>query len=332
MPLLSHIPADGNPGRTLVSGNREYLFFSGYAYLGMNHVPAFTDLVKEGIDRYGVSFPSSRISNTRLTLFEEMEHLLAAITGKEASVCFASGFMAGEAARSLLSDPVVAVPGTHPAVYQGNQYFSPEAISGPAVSIIGDAVDIFRPALTDFGFLAHRPWLGVLVDDSHGIGLTGAQGEGVSCRLPVPAIISYSLSKAFNLIGGAVSCTRQEAEQLRKHPAYSTATSLSPALVYAFIQAQALYALQRSRLRANTALFIEMIQTIAGIRYEEALPIFVLPDTISEEKLAEQGILISSFAYPSQGGRKVKRVIINALHTASDLEILAGALMQAGTV
>ena len=88
------------PGRTAFEKGREYLFFSGYAYLGLQHVPRFTALVKEGIDRYGWLYPSARISNTRLDLFAQCEALLSEITGAEDTVLTSSGFF-GWQARNL---------------------------------------------------------------------------------------------------------------------------------------------------------------------------------------------------------------------------------------
>jgi 7-keto-8-aminopelargonate synthetase-like enzyme len=62
---------DATPGRTALIKGKEYLFFSGYSYLGMQQVPEFAALVKEGIDKYGWLFPSSRISNTRLKFLKK---------------------------------------------------------------------------------------------------------------------------------------------------------------------------------------------------------------------------------------------------------------------
>jgi len=67
---------DETPNRIAIINGKEYLFFSGYNYLGMNSVPEFAALVKEGTGKYGWLFPSSRISNTRLKIFEEAEELL----------------------------------------------------------------------------------------------------------------------------------------------------------------------------------------------------------------------------------------------------------------
>ncbi len=106
------------PGRTCIVEKKEFLFFSGYSYLGMNHVKEFKDLVKEGIDRYGILFPSSRISNTRLKLYEAFENRLSKITGLQDSVSFSSGYLAGKTISAILSTykNILVAPGTHPAI------------------------------------------------------------------------------------------------------------------------------------------------------------------------------------------------------------------------
>jgi 7-keto-8-aminopelargonate synthetase-like enzyme len=111
-----------NPGRTAIVNGKEHLFFSGYSYLGMNHVPGFVELVKEGIDKYGFLFPSSRISNTQLDLFNEFEAKLSAITGMEATVCFSSGFLAGRAVADMYQgEDYTCAPQTHPAICLNKQ-------------------------------------------------------------------------------------------------------------------------------------------------------------------------------------------------------------------
>jgi len=84
-----------SPGRTAFINGKEYLFFSGYSYLGMCYVPEFLSLVIEGISKYGWLFPSSRVSNTHLALYEECEALLSSIAQSEDTVFVSSGFMGG---------------------------------------------------------------------------------------------------------------------------------------------------------------------------------------------------------------------------------------------
>lgn len=111
-----------SPGRTVHYSGKEYLFFSGYSYLGMGHVPEFADLLQQGTSRWGMLHPSSRLSNTRLTILDDLEELVAQITGFEQAVSFSSGFLAGRAVADVLAnhyDHIYMAPHTHPAVQVG---------------------------------------------------------------------------------------------------------------------------------------------------------------------------------------------------------------------
>jgi 7-keto-8-aminopelargonate synthetase-like enzyme len=85
--------------------------------------------------------------------------------------------------------------------------------------------------------------------------------------------------------------------------------------------------MQRERLKDNVIYFQSMIRELKEIRFSPALPIFILPPC-DEEELLKKKIIISSFAYPDPSGQKLQRVVLNALHTRNDLEILAEALHE----
>ena len=324
------------PGRTAIVDGKEYLFFSGYSYLGMNHVPEFVDLVKEGIDKYGWMFPSSRISNTQLGLFTEFEEKLSEITQTEETVCFSSGFLAGRTAVEILkkekSDTICA-PHTHPAICINRnidesftEWKKKLRLNGNAIAF--DSVNPLTAEVNDVLFLQNFPQrFTCIIDDSHGAGLLNG-GSGINKSLPkkdnINYIIPYSLSKAYNLVGGVVSCSADVAKQLRSSAYYTASTSISPAFAFAFINGQHLYQQQRERLQKNISIFRSLINNKFTSHPE--LPMFVFPENINEEKLEEAGIIISSFAYPDPSGEKIKRVVINALHTEDDLQRLAYAL------
>ncbi len=342
--MMFHL--DHTPGRTAIVGGREYLFFSGYSYLGMNHVPGFAKLVKEGIDKYGWLFPSSRISNTQLDLFTSFEEMLSAITGMEDTVCFSSGFLAGRAVVGLLQwnhSYFFSAPGTHPAIDLTNGISTIPArdfdnwskavvdhtntirtIKPIVISL--DSVNPLTGEINTLSFSEHikKPLLCV-IDDSHGAGLIN-NGTGAGGSLPQRKnfIIIYSLSKAYNLVGGAVSCSGEMADQLRTSRHYTAGTSISPAFAYAFLHGQHLYEQQREKLKHNIGLFRSMTGNRFGSHHD--LPIFILPPGTDEKALEKAGIIISSFAYPDPGGPAIKRIVLNALHTEQDLELLAKTL------
>ncbi|HRI22782.1 MAG TPA: hypothetical protein PLA68_17610, partial [Panacibacter sp.] len=72
--------------------------------------------------------------------------------------------------------------------------------------------------------------------------------------------------------------------------------------------------------------FQSLIKDIDTITYHQQLPFFILPKATDEISFFEKNIIISSFAYPDPAGTKHLRVVINALHSFTDLEYLATCL------
>lgn len=331
------------PGRTVIADGKECLFFSGYDYLGINNNSEFAELVKEGISKYGWIFSSSRISNTHLDLYERFENLLSRITNTEATVCFSSGYAAGNAAIAI-HDEVFNAPTSHPAIKKANtkqqsyenwctevtQLIDSHLYKSPFV-IASDAVDPLTASINDFSFLRHlsKPVIAI-IDDSHGIGLIGVDGSGISATVPkkqnIQYCLTYSLSKAFGLVGGAISCSIEEAERYRKLPSYTAATSISPALMFAFLNGQHIYEQQRKKLQANIKCMSALLNK-SNVKFHPDLSIFVLPGAINVAELYRNDIIISSFAYPDPAGKKIRRIVVNALHTEEDLQQAAEAVI-----
>lgn len=336
-----------NPGRTAICNEGEFLFFSGYSYLGVQHNEEFINLINEGIKKYGWLFPSSRISNTRLPLFEEFELLLATITNTVQTISFSSGFSAGTVASRLFSHhPLMVCPTAHTAVNKINQPYCDFATWAEQTAtvlqtktylqkpvLIADSVNPLIGTINNFDFLStiHQPII-VIIDDSHGIGLLGNNGEGIGALLPqkenVEYILCYSLSKAFGINGGAISCTNKSTAQLIENiPEFTASTAISPAIAFAFIHAQHVYQKQRNILQKNIQQLNGLLAT-TSVSSNNKLPIFILQEDLDENYFAQHNIIISSFAYPNPQGRKINRAVVNALHTNNDLFCLSKAIIQ----
>lgn len=312
------------PGRVAEINGREWLFFSGYDYLGMQHNLPFMKLIAEGMEKYGWIFPSSRISNTRLPVFTAFEKHIAEITGMEDAVVLSSGFLAGELATSLWKHDLLNLRPSHPAILHENRSTHPSCIAF-------DSVNIFRPEISVPTEAIIAQASQIIVDDSHGFGIIGKQGEGYSSYIPEAYrrkfLLCFSLSKAWSINAGAVCGPADIIRKLRSHPIYTAATPPSPALLFAAMHAQDIYLKQLLELRSHLRVFTAKIENI-GIEYKEELPVFVLPDSTQEENLRKNEIIISSFAYPDPKGKKLNRVVINALHTDSDLAYLGEVLQR----
>jgi 8-amino-7-oxononanoate synthase len=335
-----------SPGRTAVVEGKDLLFFSGYSYLGMSHVQAFVDLVKEGIDRFGILHPSSRISNTQLDVYEKTEKLLSSLTRQHETVLYSSGFLAGRAVIETLIDDntnCYVVPGTHPAIQTSTSVLSNnwqehfiqlvEQSTSDSFTLLCDSVNPLTATITDFSFLttiSASKKITCIIDDSHGIGLLGENGEGITSTLPalsnVEYIISYSLSKAFHINGGAISCSSEVANVLRQSPYYTASTSVAPLLCYAFINGQNLYNTQRKKLLQNVTWLREQLKDNKEISSHPLLPIFVLPEKHNQDYFSMKNMIISSFPYPNPSGQTINRIVLNALHTQQDLEMAASLI------
>lgn len=323
---MNDVLLDGLPGRTARVQGRECLFFSGYAYLGVQHVPAFKALVKEGIDKYGWLHPSSRISNTQIDLFAACEEKLSAITGCESTVLVSNGYTAGRMAVEQWPAGITNLQPSHPAIR------TPNPVQPTGVYAV-DAVDVLTSNVTNINQISNIPGLSALIiDDSHGMGLTGTDGRGAGSYTQRQAgtsyMFTYSLSKALGINAGAISCTRQQTAALRAMPAYTASTPPSPALLYAFLKGQDIYQQQLALLKQNIQYLRQLLSGLQGIKNHPDLPVFVLPANANEVLLFNRNIIISSFAYPDPQGQRIRRIVVNALHTNNDLEYLAGCVRE----
>ncbi len=335
------------PGRTTRINGSDYLFFSGYSYLGLGALPEFQEWVSEGIRHYGVVYPSSRVSNTPLELYERLETALARFTGTEAAATFSSGFLSARTAVEVAAQylPVYALPQTHPAstglpgvtvIHDRWETFLEQRLQAGETqfALAADSIHPTPGVINDFGFLQQVPpecRILLLLDDSHGIGWMGAAGQGAAEQLRLPAHVEllhhFSLSKAFHLNGGAICGSREWIGRIRQHVNYATSTPLMPALAHAWLESEALRNEQRRLLLRNIAHLQKLSATTTFVR-NGGTPVFVVDIQGIAAQLLDRHIIISSFSYPDPQHAAVNRVVINALHTLADLETLVAVLHE----
>lgn len=331
----------GIPGRITEAEGQSFLFFSGFAYLGMPSLPAFQELLGEGIKKYGAVFPSSRVSNTRFFLYETFEEALSAYVGLPASASFSSGYLAAQAAvQFAMSTSRLLYPESiHPSLKcalgkeaiasGGSSEFILEQIhsSVAACTVVLESVNPLTGEITDFKWLLKikRP-VRVIIDDSHGIGLLGRRGGGVSELLPesdhLHYLICYSLGKAFSCEGGAVSGAPEAIREIKSSPPFSAATPMSPAFVYAWMKSGQLFQEQRMALQENCRYFFQKTSGLKGLAYDRRFPVACISHKDFYEKALKHRILLSAFRYPTEKDPLMTRAVLNALHTREDIDRL----------
>lgn len=332
------LSTDKTPAATVNLNGHDLLFFSGFAYLGLHMHPVFKEIVKEGIDRYGTVFMSSRVANVQLSLFDKLEEKLAGDLHQPAAVTFSSGYMASQATIHYAADKgeLLYAPDTHPSLWYGQpqipalswREWADQTIEKVNASpdhtfvIVAAGVNPLTSTVNDFSWLtATSRRVLVVIDNSHGIG-TG-RIDVFPDHDQLDYLICASLAKAYSLQGGFIAGGADHIREIRKQPIFTAGTSIMPANAYAFLQSATLHEEQKILLHQRIAHFRILSGDLPGIHNPFLLPVFVLQNSAGVETyLSDHGVIISSFAYPSPDSAPINRIVVSAHHTNEQLEVL----------
>ncbi|MCC9135343.1 aminotransferase class I/II-fold pyridoxal phosphate-dependent enzyme [Pontibacter silvestris] len=352
MLVLNNIHTDELPGRTLSVEGVEYLFCSGTSYLGIARNEQFKQHLFEGFHRYGTNYSSSRNSNLHLRVFDEAEAYLAAYSGAEAALTMSSGFLAGQTLVRVLqaSGHFIYAPGTHPAMWLNEtsttvtldydkwvKQLIVEAPTLPAehIIIVCNSLDPLRARNYHFSWIDALPenkQITLIIDDSHGFGVTGANGAGIFSQLSdkltdnVRLIVATSFGKAFGIPAGIILGDKELISQLRLSSNFGGASPAIPAYLYAFLHSEMVFKEAREKLLANITFFRQQLSCPALFNCIENFPVFYTQHESLCPYLLENQVLISSFRYPTPTDDAITRVILNSLHTKEDLQRLTELL------
>lgn len=339
------------PGRTIETEEGTWLYFGGTAYLGLQGDQAFQDILVGNIRRYGASYGASRQSNVRFAVYGEAESELAQRAGCEDAVVLSSGYLAGQLVCQFFKDSgceLIHVPGTHPAlrVEKSNTAIVEDhdlerAVwrcleSGKPPVLLLDSIDFRGRHFPDFECLKKLPLgrLTLVVDDSHGFGVTGANGEGSMEALrglrPKELVVCGSLNKGLAIQAGVVLGTNDRIGQLRDTAFFAGASPPAPASLATFLEAKALYRDKHRALVSKVSLFAALNQLNPRLCHNAGHPAFTIVDAALATRLEDAGILVTNFRYPNRWGPLVSRLVISAAHTFDDIEALSKGLGREG--
>ncbi len=323
-------------------------FFGGTAYLGIPHNEKFKQLVFEGIDLYGTNFGASRNNNVTLDIFSIAEAEAAKRCGAEDSIIVSSGYLAAQLVVQHYQGnyKFIYAPDTHPALWIGkpnppkmqfsdwaNKTIQQVNGSDMPVLLITNSLNNLFPEIYEFDWLNKilpGKSITLLVDDSHGIGITGKGGEGAYSRIQkssqVELIVIASMAKALGVDAGVILATKQTTDKLRNSPVYAGASPPSPGNLYAYVNGYEVYEEELEKLRFNMKFFKNFIENETGLSYLDDFPVYLIDDPNAGDYLLSNGIVISSFAYPDPKGKALNRVVLNSGHSKEEMRRLAAML------
>lgn len=218
-------------GTTATFEGKEVVMIGSNNYLGLTTDPRVREASAEAVRRYGTSVTGSRFLNGTLDLHLELDAKLAKFVGKEAALVFPTGYQTNVGTISALvakGDYVIIDKDAHASIVDGcfmargeMKRFKHNDIDDLDRVLAGLPDDAGKLVVIDGvysmgGDIAPLPEIvavckkhgaRVLVDDAHGIGVTG-KGHGTSHHFGLTDevdLIMGTFSKSFASIGGFIA-------------------------------------------------------------------------------------------------------------------------------
>ncbi|MFE0583016.1 aminotransferase class I/II-fold pyridoxal phosphate-dependent enzyme [Streptomyces sp. NPDC058874] len=280
---------EGTVRDTTVIGDRSYLSFGSYNYLGMSGHPAVNEAAHRAVERYGTSVSASRPLSGERELTVRLERSLAAFLGVGDCLTLVSGHATNVTAIGHLvgaGDLVLHDALAHDSILQGcalsgaarrpfahndrgdlehllrvnrSRFRRVLIVVEGAYSMDGDLADL--PAFIE---LKKRYGALLMVDEAHSMGTVGERGRGVGEFFGVDrsdvdvwmGTLSKSLASCGGYLGGSARMVRWLRHTL---PGFVYSVGLTPANAAAALAALELIAAEPHRvrtLRANAELFL----------------------------------------------------------------------------
>src|ERR1051326_5836574 len=281
----------GIAGAETVIGNRTYINFASYNYIGLNGDPRIAAAAKAAIDRYGTSVSASRPVSGERPIHRELEGALARIHGAEDSIALVGGHSTNVTVIGHLlgrNDVIVHDALIHNSIVQGGilsgarrvpfRHLDPEAADkvlaearprhGHALLVIEGhySMDGDVPDLAAFVAIArrHRAWL--MVDEAHALGVLGPRGFGSADHAGIdPSGVDIwmgTLSKSLVSCGGYIAGRRALIDYLKRMaPGFVFSVGMTPPNAAAALAAVEILEAEPervSRLNERAALFLRL--------------------------------------------------------------------------
>ncbi|NER15723.1 aminotransferase class I/II-fold pyridoxal phosphate-dependent enzyme [Spongiivirga citrea] len=334
---MSSFNVDNAPDRTISIKGKEFLYFGGTSYLGLQTLAEFQDILIESIKQYGSNHGASRKANLQFSIYEDAEELLANTCKAEKAITLSSGFLAGQLVSNYFDDDTYDcffAPKTHEALLGSNTKISTSfdelidqvSKSKKQVVIFCDAIDFYGANYPDFNWLKNIDLANIIlvVDDSHGIGLVGNYGEGIYNHLShlkvKELLVCASMGKGFGIQAGVILGKEKTINQIKKSPWFAASSPASPAFMATYSNAQHIYQERLQKLKSTIQLFNNELKYLSHFRYMPHYPTYSFQDKRLVNHLFRNDIIITNFPYPNEHSPEVHRIVMSAYHSSDDIK------------
>ena len=346
-----------------INGN-DYLSFCSNDYLGLANHPDIVAAFHRGLDEYGSGSGAAHLITGHSRAHHALEEELAAFLQRPRALLFSTGYMANLGVMSALlgrGGRVFSDHTNHASLLDGARLSGARLLryrhkdvndlesrlaSAPAgewlvatdgvFSMDGDIAPLKK--LADVA-THHDAWL--MVDDAHGLGVTGPGGRGTVAQAGLDAtqvpVLMGTLGKAVGTFGAFVAGSDELIETLiQEARTYIYTTAPPPALASATRVALQLVQQQdwrREQLQALVKRFPHGARQLGLELCDSLTPIQPLITGAAAEALRlsevlrEQGVLITAIRPPTVAdGKSRLRITFSAAHTEQQVDRLLTAL------
>jgi 8-amino-7-oxononanoate synthase len=330
---------EGIAGAETLIGNKTYVNFASYNYIGLNGDPRIATAAKAAIDRYGTTVSASRPVSGERPIHRELEQALAQIHGCEDCVVLVGGHSTNVTVIGHLlgrNDVIVHDALIHNSIVQGAMLSGARRVPfrhldhEAADKLLGElrprharallvveghySMDGDVPDLPRFIAAArrHRAWL--MVDEAHALGVLGPRGFGSADHLGIDPndvdIWMGTLSKSLVSCGGYIAGRQELIDYLKlAAPGFVFSVGMAPPAAAAALAAVELLRREPERVRRlndRAALFLRLARE-GGLNVGGSIGASIVPvitgSSIRAGRLAqamfERGINVQPILYPA---------------------------------
>ena len=351
-------------GSEVTVDGRQLLAFCSNDYLGLSHHPVVATAMKRGIERYGVGSGAAHLITGHTEAHHALEEELAEFVGRPRALLLSTGYMANLGVISALTDrgdTVFEDRLNHASLIDGGMlsraavkrfhHGDMEALSRQLKAtdqgnklVVTDGVfsmDGDTAPLVDMARICrkHDAWL--MVDDAHGFGVLGPDGQGTlsdyGLGVEEAQILVGTLGKAVGTFGAFVAGTEDLIEtMIQQARPYIYTTAPPPAVAEATRAALKVIQTEswrRERLVELVKRFRKGARELGLILMPSETPI--QPILLGESKrvlewsrqLEQAGILVSAIRPPTvPEGMARLRITFSADHSEADVDRLLASL------
>jgi glycine C-acetyltransferase len=328
-------------------------------YLGLANHPAVVDAARSALSQFGFGMASVRFICGTQDLHHALERKISDFLNGEDTILYSSCFDANTGLFGTLlgsKDAIISDSLNHASIIDGvrlckaNRYrYANNDMAELEIRLQEARNSRYRLIATDGVFsmdgsianlpsicdLAEKYDAMVMVDDSHAVGVLGANGRGTPEYCGVEGridILTGTLGKALGGASGGYVCGRREVvEWLRQRSRpYLFSNTLAPVVAagsLAAIEFVMSHPAQRGKLHRNSAYFRQGMSAAGFDLLPGTHPIVpvMIRDTSRSVELARRlrgrGVMVTPFSYPVvPHGEDRIRTQISALHEISELD------------